>query len=167
VSNLEQTSEYGPLILVGEDDIVSDVRKPAVLVVDDDPGMRGLISTVLEGAGFAVYEAEDGLAALAILGGLLPDLIISDLEMPRMSDYHLVPAVRRHFPQIPLVVISGAAKSEKFPPGIVADAFLRKGDFRTTELCMRVSELVHARNSLPQQDADKSASVAVARLDES
>jgi len=80
-------------MLVGEDDIMSDFRKPAVLAVDDDPGMRGLISTVMEGAGFVVYQAEDSLAALAILGRLLPDAIISDLNMPRMSGYDRVPVV--------------------------------------------------------------------------
>ena len=41
-------------MLVGKDDIMSGVRKPVVLVVDDDPGLRGLISTVLERAGLSV-----------------------------------------------------------------------------------------------------------------
>ena len=137
-----------------------------MLVVDDDPGMRGLISTVLEGAGFVVHQAEDGLAALAILGGLLPDAIISDLEMPRMSGYELVPVVRRRFPQIPVVVLSAAVLSERVPPEIGANVYLRKGEFRPTELCKRIAELVQARDSLPRQDADQAASAAVARLDE-
>ena len=142
-----------------------DRRKPAVLVVDDDPGIRELISTVLREAGFDVHEAEDGLAALVILGGLLPDAIISDLEMPRMSGYELVPAVRRRFPQIPVIVLSGAAHSD-VPPKIAADLYLKKGEFRATELCQRVTELVQARGVLSQQDADHAALEAVMRLDE-
>jgi CheY-like chemotaxis protein len=144
---------------------MSNFRKGVVLVVDDDPGVRELVSTTLEGAGFVVYQAEDGLGALAILGGLLPDAIISDLEMPRMSGYELVLVVRRRFPQLPVVVLSGVAESEKVPLEIGANVYLRKGEFQPTELCERISELVQARDSLPRQDADQAASAAMARLD--
>ena len=133
---------------------MSGVRKPVVLVVDDDPGLRGLISTVLEGAGFVVYQAEDGLDALAILGNLLPDLIMSDLSMPRMSGYELVPVVRRRFPQIPVVVFSATVLPERVRPEVGADVYFTKGAFQTNELCKRVSELVQTRASLPRQDAD-------------
>jgi CheY-like chemotaxis protein len=141
-----------------------DQRKPAVLVVDDDPGMRRLISTVLEGAGFEVHEAEDGLAALAILGGLLPDAIISDLSMPRMSGYELVPVIRRRFPHIPVVVLSGSVGPDVVLPEIGANLYLRKGEIRPTELCKRIAELVQAR--LPSQTAVQATLAAAARPDE-
>jgi CheY-like chemotaxis protein len=152
-------------MLLGKGDTMFVPRKLAVLVVDDDPGVRDLISAVLQGAGFDVHEAEDGLAALAILGGLLPDAIISDLEMPRMSGYELIPAVRRRFPQVPVIVLSGAAQPD-VPPEIAADLYLRKGEFRAAELCQRVSELVQVRGLLSQQDADQAAWEAMKRIDE-
>jgi CheY-like chemotaxis protein len=133
---------------------MSSTRKPAVLVVDDDPGLRGLISTVLEGAGYVAYQAEDGLAALAMLGNLLPDLIVSDLSMPRMSGYEFVPVIRRRFPQIPVVVLSATVLPERMRPEVGADVYFTKGAFQTKELCKRVSELVQARAARPRQDAD-------------
>ena len=153
-------------MLISQGDFMPEVRKPAVLVVDDDSGMRRLISTVIEGAGFVVYQAEDGLDALAILGNLLPDVIISDLSMPRMSGYELVPVVRRRFPKIPVVVLSATVLPEWVRPEVGADVYFTKGEFRTAELCKRVSELVPARDLLPQQDADQAALAAVARLDQ-
>ena len=153
-------------MLFGKGDNMLAHRKLAVLVVDDDPGVRDLISAVLQGAGFDVHEAEDGFAALAILGGLMPDAIIADLEMPRMSGYELVPVVRRRFPQIPVIVLSGADPPKDVLAEIAADLYLRKGEFRATELSQRVSELVQARGVLSQQDADHAALEAVMRLDE-
>ena len=137
---------------------MSSTRKPAVLVVDDDPGLRGLISTVLEGAGYVAYQAEDGLAALAMLGNLLPDLIVSDLSMPRMSGYELVPVIRRRFPQIPVVVLSATVLPERIQPEVGADVYFTKGEFQPAQLCKRVAELVQARHSSPQPDAGQAAS---------
>ena len=131
-----------------------EIRKPAVLVVDDDPGLRGLLSTVLEGAGFVAYQAEDGLDALAILGNLLPDLIVSDLSMPRMSGYEFVPVIRRRFPQIPVVVLSATVLPDRMRPEVGTDVYLTKGAFETKELCQRVAELVQARHLPLHPDFD-------------
>jgi CheY-like chemotaxis protein len=74
-----------------------------VLLVDDDPLIRKLISGYLVAAGYVVRTAVDGLDALGKLGAGLPDLIISDLVMPRMSGIELLDVVRIRFPQIPVI----------------------------------------------------------------
>ncbi|WP_337188364.1 response regulator transcription factor [Phenylobacterium sp.] len=58
---------------------------PQVLVVDDDPHIRQLLAFALEKAGLAVREAEDGEAALAAVAEQAPDLVVLDINMPRMD----------------------------------------------------------------------------------
>jgi len=78
-----------------------------VLLVDDEPAIRNLLSRLLEEAGFEAEQAEDGLDGLAKLRERLPNVIISDLAMPRMSGFEFLAVVRRRFPQIPVFVHSG------------------------------------------------------------
>jgi signal transduction histidine kinase len=67
---------------------------PDILVVDDDPVVRALMRTSLEGDGFAVREAGDGEAALALCAQQRPDLIVADVVMPRLDGFGLCRAVR-------------------------------------------------------------------------
>ena len=80
---------------------------PRVLLVDDEPRARGILSRLLNAAGFVTQEAEDGIDGLAKLRETLPDVIISDLNMPRMSGVEFISVVRRRLPHIPVIVISG------------------------------------------------------------
>ena len=57
----------------------------------------------------------------------LPDIIVSDLNMPGMSGFDFLPIVRRRFPAIRLIAMSGAFTGNEVPPGVVADAFYPKG----------------------------------------
>jgi CheY-like chemotaxis protein len=70
----------------------------SVLLVDDDPTVRTLLSRQLKQKGFETREAEDGIEGLVKLRNELPGVIISDLEMPRMSGIEFVSVVRRRFP---------------------------------------------------------------------
>ena len=65
-----------------------------LLVVDDDPGARELISGMLEGFGAQVSTAESGQAALSLLFAQRPDVLIADLGMPGMDGYTLIEQVR-------------------------------------------------------------------------
>jgi CheY-like chemotaxis protein len=91
-------------------------------------------------AGYVVRTAVDGLDALAKLRAGLPDLIISDLNMPRMSGFEFLAVVRKRFPQIPIVVISGVAR-EDFPEGVAADAYFHKNRFGFDQLLLTISDL--------------------------
>ena len=99
-----------------------------VLLVDDEPLIRRLISEYLVAAGYVVRVAVDGLDVLDKLRAGLPDLIITDLNMPRMSGIELLAVVRKRFPQIPVIVIS-AADADELPREVRADAYIQKSGF--------------------------------------
>jgi CheY-like chemotaxis protein len=111
-----------------------------VLLVDDDPLVRKLISGYLVAAGYVVRVAVDGLDALNKLRVGLPDLIISDLIMPRMSGIELLEVVRKRFPQIPVIVVS-AVPADEMPEEIAADAYYHKNGFGFEQLLQTISDL--------------------------
>ncbi len=90
--------------------------------------------------GYVVRAAVDGLDAIEKLRGGLPDLIISDLNMPRMSGFELLGIVRKRFPQIPVIVMSALAADE-MPEGVAADAYLHKSGFGIDQLLEAISNL--------------------------
>jgi CheY-like chemotaxis protein/anti-sigma regulatory factor (Ser/Thr protein kinase) len=77
-----------------------------VLVVEDSPTQAAEIRFLLEDAGLDVDLAGDGYAALAALQEGLPDLVVTDLQMPRMDGLALVEAVRGRYPTVPVVLIT-------------------------------------------------------------
>ena len=82
---------------------------PAALVVDDSMLIRHTVCRFLEARGFAVDSATNGAEALEKLGNGLPAVIITDLEMPRMSGLELIAALkaRPETAGIPVVVLAG------------------------------------------------------------
>ena len=129
-------------------------RRNRVLLVDDDPVFRKLISGYLVAAGYVVRAAVDGLDAVGKLRAGLPDLIICDLIMPRMSGFELLKVVRRRFPQIPVMVIS-AKTAEAMPEGVAADAYYFKGGFGFEHLLETISDLAKKlplRTASPHDD---------------
>ncbi len=111
-----------------------------VLLVDDDPLIRKLISGCLVAEGYVVRTAVDGLDALGKLRAGLPDLLISDLNMPRMSGVELLAVVRKRFPQIPVIVISSVA-ADGMPKEVAADAYYHKSGFGFQQLLETISDL--------------------------
>jgi CheY-like chemotaxis protein len=99
-----------------------------VLVVDDDPTVLQVSSLVFKENGYEVRTARDGFEALLELRRSAPDVIISDLRMPNMSGFELLSVVRRRFPHIPVVAISGEFEGTS-PAGLIADAFFIKGQY--------------------------------------
>jgi CheY-like chemotaxis protein len=83
---------------------------------------------LLISSGYDVATAEDGFSALQQLRRTVPALIISDLNMPRMSGYELLSVVRRRFPQIMTIAMSGDYRGDTVPEGVIADGFFAKGE---------------------------------------
>jgi DNA-binding NtrC family response regulator len=77
-----------------------------ILLVDDEPKMRDVLATALEGFGYRVRDAADGAAALAALEHEEVDLVLTDLRMPRMTGHELLLAVRERWPQLPVVLMT-------------------------------------------------------------
>lgn len=106
---------------------VTHKKKTRVLVAEDDPSVLQTVSMMLKASGYDVTTAADGFEALLQFEDQVPDLILSDLNMPAMSGFELLSVVRRRFPNVVAVATSGAYSSGSVPPGVIADAFYAKG----------------------------------------
>ena len=115
-----------------------------ILVVDDEPSICEIAGQILESEGYEVLTAKDGVDGLNALSKSLPDLIISDLNMPRMSGFEFLAVVRERFPHIATIAMSGGHSSGEMPIGILADAFLQKGNYTIQQLSHEVSKLLSA-----------------------
>jgi CheY-like chemotaxis protein len=126
-----------------------------LLVADDESSMRDLLQMSLSKEGYEVRVAKDGFDALAQMRGALPDLILTDLKMPNMSGFEFLSVVRRRFPQIPTIAISGEYESPVQELGVLADAFLAKPHM-PKELFAKIAELLDVaplRPALPKERA--------------
>jgi len=100
-----------------------------ILVVDDSPTMRGMVSHALNEAGFETKEAENGKDALIKLtmmevGGTKPDVIVTDINMPEMDGIELVKEIRKlsAFKHVPVLVLTTDNTDEKKEIGRAAGA---------------------------------------------
>jgi CheY-like chemotaxis protein len=112
-----------------------------LLLVDDDPMLRQLGGAFLERRGYHVSLAENGLDAIRVMKEWVPELVISDLRMPRMSGFEFLSIVRRRFPTLPLIAISGEFASQSEVMGI-ADVFFAKGSYTPEMLFGKIDELL-------------------------
>ncbi len=86
-----------------------------IMTVDDSPSMRALLRHALAGEGYQVAVAEDGVDALEQIDEASPDLVITDINMPRMDGFELIEAVRGHhrWGNLPILVLSTEFSDEK------------------------------------------------------
>lgn len=115
-----------------------------VLLVDDDPLVLETTAAVVRSFGFSVRTAEDGFVALKILREVLPDIILTDLRMPGMSGFELLSIVRRRFPHIPTIAISGEYMLANMPLGLLVDHFFQKGGYTPNQLLSKINEVIAA-----------------------
>jgi len=97
-----------------------------LLIVDDEPATRLVLSHILSNLGHEVRVAEDGFQALESIRQTMPDVLLSDLNMPGMSGFELLSVIRRRLPSVYVIATSGAYTGSTVPPGIAADAFYEK-----------------------------------------
>ena len=116
--------------------------KCRALVVEDDPLVLETTAAIVRGFGFSVRTAEDGFVALQILREVLPDIILCDLRMPGMSGFELLSIVRRRFPHIPTIAISGEYMLATMPLGLLVDHFFQKGGYTPEQLLAKMKELI-------------------------
>ena len=85
-----------------------------IMTVDDSPSMRMLLRAALSDLGYSVVEAEDGVHALEKLDGFEPDLLITDINMPRMDGFGLIEEVRGQGRRtLPILVLTTESSDEK------------------------------------------------------
>ncbi len=100
---------------------------PAILVVEDDLDLLGLVEMLLQDTGYRVRTASDGLQALARVAEEMPSLILLDMRMPVMNGWEFAREFRaRHGRGCPIVVVTAAENARRRAEEIGADAWLAK-----------------------------------------
>jgi len=103
-------------------------KKDLILIVDDEAAIRQLLREFLEKNGFDVLEASDGQQALKMAGAHVPDLVITDLLLPKEHGIDVMHAIKDKF-FLPIIAISGIYKKEEIKDkldDIYIDGFFEK-----------------------------------------
>jgi|SRR5581483_3800768 len=148
----------------GNDIPMLNTPKGRILIVDDDPSIRATVSMLLAARGYDVKTAENGFDALLQIKTHMPELIISDLNMPQMSGFEFLSVIRRRFPQVLVLAMSGAFEAgDAVPGGVIADAFYAKGANNPGLLLRLVGDLFLTSASQASTHTRQSAPVWVPR----
>ena len=120
-------------------------RRPLVLVADDDPDIRSLVTVRLEKSGYEVVAAGDGEQALAAALERAPDLALLDVMMPKLDGYEVTERLRqeeatRH---LPVILLTARVQETDIARGVEAgaDDYVKK-PFSTSELRDRVQAVL-------------------------
>lgn len=119
-------------------------RRPLILVIEDDQSIQDLLSLILQGEGFEVISARDGLEGLVKLELQHPSLVIIDLMMPNISGDRVIEEVRNdpRLKTVPMLVVSGRHDvHETFDPVLGAENVLAK-PLDPGKLLARVEEIL-------------------------
>jgi two-component system chemotaxis sensor kinase CheA len=134
-----------PLIPAAAEQTGTGTRK-AVLVAEDSITSRALLKGILEAAGYAVTTAVDGMEAYATLKTAPFDLVVSDVEMPRMDGFDLTARVRadKHLAELPVVLVTALESREHRERGIDvgASAYIVKSSFDQSNLLEIIRRLI-------------------------
>lgn len=84
----------------------------SILVVDDEEGIRRTLKGILEDEGYRVFQAEDGENALGMMEGECPDMVLLDIWMPGRDGIDILQDIRKGWPIVPVVMISGHGSIE-------------------------------------------------------
>jgi two-component system chemotaxis sensor kinase CheA len=127
-------------------------KPPArILVVDDSITTRTLERNILQGAGYQVVTAVDGVEALALLETETFDLVVADIEMPRIDGFELVEWIRQsaHYGALPVVLVTSLESQEHRERGLKvgADAYIVKSGFEQSVLLDTIEEFLYPERS--------------------
>jgi twitching motility two-component system response regulator PilH len=118
---------------------------PTVVIADDSPTLRRIVSSVLTRAGYDVVVAEDGVLAVQAVFRTQPDAVVLDIQMPRVSGYVAARVLKDDWQtaDIPVVLLTSldAASDRYWGSQTGADRYLTK-DFAAPELAAAVAEVL-------------------------
>lgn len=127
-------------------DAIAEQRARRVLLVDDSLTTRTLERSILESAGYVVLVAADGVEAWALLQERGADVVVSDVEMPRMDGFTLTETIRSspRFRETPVVLVTGLARAEDRARGmeVGANAYLVKSAFDQANLLETILQVL-------------------------
>jgi CheY-like chemotaxis protein/chemotaxis signal transduction protein len=123
-----------------------EANASTVLVVDDSLNTREIEKSILEAYGYSVVTAEDGQEALEMTRDTLYDLVITDVEMPRLDGFSLTERLRadNRYRAVPIIIVTSREKDEDKKRGIQvgANAYIVKGAFDQSNLLETVRSLI-------------------------
>lgn len=117
----------------------------SVLVVDDEPILRDILTRIVERAGYSVASAVDGLDALEKLKSARFDFVISDVKMPNMDGLKLLGEIKSSYPETSVILITGKMAGFRLEDALEAgaDHFIVK-PFKNVEIA-RTLMCLHSR----------------------
>ncbi len=133
-----------------------------VLVVDDDPTLREVVSEYLRRAGLDVAEAADGLAALDLAAVAAPDLVVLDLMLPGIDGLEVCRRLRAAHPDVAVVMLTARGEEEDRIAGfeVGADDYVVK-PFSPRELTLRVQSVLRRAAASPSPVVDVAGEMLV------
>jgi DNA-binding response OmpR family regulator len=120
-----------------------------ILVVEDDPSVRGLLQTLLSAEGYEVATASDGLAGLVKATSSPPALVLLDLMMPDLGGVRVLEEMRDDpdLADIPVIVVTGKVDAVPGMRSLLGDDNVFLKPFAVGELLARVGEVVGGPDS--------------------
>lgn len=128
------------------DETLTEIRKRAVLVVEDSITSRSLLKNILESAGYSVTTAVDGIDGYTALKSGIFELVVSDVEMPRMDGFDLTAKIRadKQLAELPVVLVTALDQRDHRERGIEvgANAYIVKSSFDQSNLLEIVRRMI-------------------------
>jgi CheY-like chemotaxis protein len=121
--------------------------KASILIVEDEESVRTSLAEVFAYLGYRARSVSGGLAALIEIRREVPDILLSDINMPEMSGFELLSIIHRRFPAIYVIAMSGMFTESPFPSGVTADAYYQKGG--------GIADLVRIVETRPLQSGER------------
>ena len=134
-----------PRRIVGDDtraDARIDLSGCTIALVDDDAQVRGSLADTLTSAGATVREAADGIAGIELVRTARPDLLVVDFAMPGLTGADVVQRVREDNPDLPVVIVTGFADTEKLNAVTGTSVAVLWKPFEAQELLRKVAGLL-------------------------
>src|SRR4029077_11653971 len=141
------------------------MTQPRVLVIDDDPDIRGLVAELLDRAGFTVEQAEDGRAGLRALHRSPPDLVVLDVSMPDLDGWQTLERIR-DLSQVPVVMLTARGDELERVRGLQsgADDYVVK-PFGRQKLDARVQSLLRGAARGRSQEEQETYAASYVTID--
>ena len=145
---------------------VHDVaERPRILVVEDDPANRNLLTVILQRAGYEVHAEADGTGALLAVTRETPDLVLLDIQMPAPNGIEVTRRMRARteLATVPIILLTGLSAPEDKVTGLDAGAtdFVTK-PFERSELLARVRAALRMKAAFDRLEDSQSVLVALA-----
>jgi two-component system chemotaxis sensor kinase CheA len=129
-----------------EGDNAATGKQKCILVAEDSITMRSFLRNIIESAGFKVKTAVDGLDALQVMKNDPCDLLLTDIEMPKMNGFELTARIRKDksLADVPVILITGLDSPEERNRGMEsgANAYIVKGSFEQSNLLEMIHRLI-------------------------